>query len=102
MTTAQRPAADPAAVAHLTAKAQVYYVPRSLVPGLVGYAVDRCPVGSFLTAVLENNLVEAVLRADNVNRLKLREIVGFISDELPSACWGSPTKVDAWLTGKGA
>lgn len=52
---------------------------------------------SFLTAVLENNLVEAVGRADHMNQPNLPNIVGYIYNHLPSNSWGSREKVQEYL-----
>lgn len=52
--------------------------------------------GDFLMAVLANDLAEAACRADNTNRYVLREIVQYVFNELPSACHGSPAKVQLW------
>ena len=52
--------------------------------------------GSFLTAVLENNLVTAFGKADHINRDRLFEYCNFLWNELPSNSWGSPEKVDEW------
>ncbi len=61
------------------------------------YVNQRIPTGGFLEAVLSNNLREALGRADDENAAALRDIVAYIYNELPGACWGSPERVDAWL-----
>lgn len=66
------------------------------------YGIDQYvrvgqPVGDFLTAVLSNNLKEAFMYADEDNRVDLFEIVGYCYNEIPSSCWGSSGKVEAWL-----
>ncbi len=61
------------------------------------YGREGCPTGSFLQACLENKLVEAFARADEGNRLDMFEIAGYLYNELPDPCWGSPEKVKAWL-----
>lgn len=53
--------------------------------------------GSFMTAVLENNLVEAFGRADIHNSSNLKNIVGYIYNHLPSNSWGSPSKVTDYI-----
>lgn len=53
--------------------------------------------GSFMTAVLENNLKEAIGRADSDNSANLKNIVGYIYNHLPSHSWGSPEKVKNYL-----
>jgi hypothetical protein len=46
---------------------------------------------------LENNLTEAVFRADDKSLAGLKDIVFFVHWEIPHACHGSKEKVDAWL-----
>lgn len=62
------------------------------------YAKERIPTGSFLMAVLKNNLVEAICRADDDNRKDILEIVQYVYNELPGNCWGSPEIVKKWLS----
>ena len=65
------------------------------------HVVDRRKVGRFLTAVLENNLSEAVSRADpkNYEATYLRQWTQLLYNYCPGDCWGSPAKVKAWLKG---
>lgn len=53
--------------------------------------------GSFMTAVLENNLVEAFGRADMDNEINMKNIVGYVYNHLPSNSWGSPQRVQDYL-----
>ncbi len=53
--------------------------------------------GSFLTAVLENNLVEAFGRADHMNEANMKNIVGYIYNNIPSTAWGSAEKVSDYV-----
>lgn len=64
--------------------------------GLVAHVMTGRPVGSFLTSVLENNLMEACMRADNSNRHALPALAGVLYDHTPSGCHGSPERVRAW------
>lgn len=52
--------------------------------------------GSFLTAVLSNDLKGAVMRADATNLHRLDQIVGYIYHHLPAHAWGSPTQLEIW------
>lgn len=54
-------------------------------------------VGQFLTAVLENKLCEAVGHADENNLHNLPAYVGYLCNQAPQGCWGSPERVKAWL-----
>lgn len=52
---------------------------------------------SFLTAVLENNLMEAIGRGDYDNINRLSQICTFVYNELPVHCWGSVDNVSDWM-----
>lgn len=72
-------------------------VPYTLWDGLVEYLVERRPTGSFLTAVLSNDLTSACLRADLFNRPRLATVVLFLVNYAPANAWGSEKNVAAWL-----
>jgi hypothetical protein len=57
---------------------------------------DGVPTGDFLRAVMQDSLMEAMCRADDDNRAALFWIVGYVCNELPLLCHGSPEKVKAW------
>lgn len=61
------------------------------------YITKRWEPGSFVRAVLENNLREACASADNINIRALPHIVAYCYNYIPSNAWGSPERVDAWL-----
>jgi hypothetical protein len=71
--------------------------------GLDLYASEGIPTGSFLRAVLENNLMLAVVRADPESLRQIREICLYVHNELePGLCHGSRERVAAWLEMKAA
>ena len=72
---------------------------QSLLDSLSRYVHERVPPGegSFLEAVLENNLAQSFGRADDKNIEMIPTIIRYIWYNLPSRCWGSPAKVKAWL-----
>lgn len=72
-------------------------MPPALRASLDRYANDRVETGGFLRAILENDLCEAVCRADEINFQFLPVIVRYVYNELPAPCWGSKEKVAAWL-----
>lgn len=74
--------------------------PQNIKESLRRYVEVGCPTGSFLEAVLENNLREAIGRADYMNLVALPHIVAYCYSEIPNVCWGSPTRVEAWLEHK--
>lgn len=71
-------------------------IPRAPKVGIDNYVDTGCPTGSFLYAVLSNDLFEAVARADSDNRLALASICEYIYNYTPNTCHGSPEKVAAW------
>lgn len=71
-----------------------------MIEGLLRYRDHHIQTGSFLQAVLENNLKEAVGRADSENQWALCSIVSWCYNNLPSGSWGNPERVRDWLTKK--
>ncbi len=71
-------------------------IPARFVASLQRWVDDGVLPGDFLTACLENDLSEAAGRADENNILILPAYVGWLYNEAPSACWGSPERVVAW------
>lgn len=57
---------------------------------------DGIPGGSFLEAIVANDLREATGQADDINIRLLREWIHWFTWEAPSNCWGSPEKALAW------
>ena len=55
------------------------------------------PAGSFVRAVLENDLMGAFMLADDENRVDMFEIVGYLYNSIPGGCHGSREKVNSWL-----
>ena len=84
-------------ILQMSRNAQDQGVPESIADSLAWYISMRRPVGSFLEAVLSNNLSESFARADASNRHALFGIVSWLYNEAPSTCWGSPEKYAAWL-----
>jgi hypothetical protein len=64
---------------------------------LIEYIVIGQPLGDFLEAVVENNLTEAIGRADETNRGKLFQICEWLYNNMPMSAWGSPAKYEAWI-----
>jgi hypothetical protein len=71
-------------------------LPEELRGGMERYIRHGVIPGHFLTAILENDLFDAVGHADAINGQRLPEIVRWVYNEAPSGCWGSPEKVTAW------
>lgn len=72
-------------------------LPPDLRAGLLRYVVDGVRPGDFLCAVLDNDLADAVGRADSEARLaQLKAIHSWLFNFTPSACFGSKAKRLAW------
>ena len=63
---------------------------------LDNWAKYGLPPGGFVSAVLENDLADAVRRADSGNSAALVDIVRYLINELPMGCWGTYEKVASW------
>jgi len=72
-------------------------VPPLLANGIRNYVERGLRCGSFLNAVLENDLCLAVARADGQSRACLCDLVWWLIDNVPSDCWGNREKVAAWI-----
>lgn len=53
--------------------------------------------GSFLQAVICNDLLKAVSTADKENLIDLKEITMYVAFQCPAACSGSKKKMDDWI-----
>lgn len=61
------------------------------------YVVQHIPTGSFLKAVLSNDLIETIARGDSENLLQLPEIVRYLWNNVPQGCWGSKENYEKWI-----
>ena len=76
---------------------QGFEIRPDMVAAIRRYIDDREAPGDFLTAIICNDLKEAVGRADDEKLLNLPAFVGYFYNEAPSLCWGSREKMVAWL-----
>ena len=75
------------------------YVPAHTHTALMRYFNHRCHPGSFLTAVLQNDLMRAAQCADHINKPRIPEIATWIYHMAPEGSWGNKEKVDGWIAG---
>jgi hypothetical protein len=75
----------------------VLAIPAHMRQGLLDYLRYGMRPGQFLQAVLSNDLAEACARADVENQLALFAYVFVLTNYAPSASWGSPDRVRAWI-----
>ncbi len=76
-------------------------IPEHMRDGMKLYIERGVQPGSFMEAVLCNDLREALGRADHINRHALFNIVSWLFSYAPSDCWGSPEKYTQWIKQKG-
>jgi len=72
-------------------------IPVYMRSGIANYVLRGIEPGSFVKAVLQNDLRCAILRADDINQHLLPDYVRFMCNYLPSAAWGSFEKYNAWI-----
>ena len=68
--------------------------------GMKRYIEEHIPPGSFIRAMLENDLQGVMGNVDLDTVSELRNIYLWIYNEAPGICWGSPEKVTAWVKKK--
>ena len=71
-------------------------LPHHIRAGLQRYIEQGQIPGGFLQAVIANEFVSVVTRADKENRARLDDIAQFMYSEAPGECWGSREKMRAW------
>ena len=78
---------------------EVNYItlPEHMRQGAEDYIERGYKPGSFLRAVLSNNLVEAFGHADGINLAYMHDWVKWLYNEAPSSCWGSERRVADWI-----
>lgn len=64
------------------------------------YVEKGTPTGSFLQAVIDNDLKKAFDRADDRNAATLRAIVAYFYNFCPAGCWGFKGAYSAWIAAK--
>ena len=72
-------------------------IPEHMRFGVKEYIEDGVPQGSFLAAVIKNDLKETFLRADDINRRNIVGFVEFFYRFAPINCWGSAENYYAWI-----
>jgi len=74
-------------------------LPPHMRPGILRYLNDGIIPGSFLKAVLENDLVGALAAADGDNRRIIWDYGNMLWNAFPArgnGCWGSPEALEDW------
>lgn len=77
-----------------------FYIPNRMMEGINRYVNEGIKPGSFLTAIIRNDLTEAVDQADDNNLSNIPAFVSYFYNETPSTCWGSFDKMNGWMQAK--
>lgn len=85
------------AVQHRIQLAREKGVPEHLCEGLAEYVERGLRPGGFLTAALENDLVQSFARGDEWSVAGMRNICEFLYWCIPLVARGSPEKVERWI-----
>ncbi len=64
---------------------------------LRSYVINHQAPGSFLTNILSDSLMEAVLSANPDSRFEIPALCEYIFHHCPGDCWGSPQAVEGWI-----
>ena len=72
-------------------------MPNRLREAIIRYVDNGMPTGSFLEAVLRNNLFKACKSADSESQEKLFQITYFILHVVPVVCRGSKNEFNTWI-----
>jgi hypothetical protein len=72
-------------------------LPAHMRSGARDYIEKGVHPGAFLAAIIQNNFVDAVGKADSVNIKHLAEWGHWLLWEIPSAAWGSKEKMSFWI-----
>lgn len=65
------------------------------------YIEKGIPPGSFTQAVLSNDLMGAMGRADHINRDRIFDTCAFLANYAPIGCFGAPERVQDWIRAGG-
>lgn len=71
-------------------------LPAGLRAGFRTYVERGVPPGSFICAVLKNDLAGATMRADPSNLAAMPSILRWLRWNVPGACWGSTERFSEW------
>jgi len=72
-------------------------IPEHILPGLARYLVRGIVPGSFMEAMLTNDLRGVMQCADDTNMAALPAIWSFFYNNLPGSAWGSVDNMKEWV-----
>ena len=78
----------------------LFGLPSYMQEGVINYLIHHLEPGSFLYAVLCNDLSQAVQKADWKNGKALKDWVCFVYNVFPMDSWGNNEIVQKWIERK--
>ena len=78
-------------------KFREFYIRDQMMDSIRNYIDRKIPAGSFLSAVICNDLVSAVSNADDENIKNIPAFASYFYQYAPTSCWGSLEKMKIWL-----
>lgn len=72
------------------------YLPHRFFDSMMRWIEHGVKPGSFLSAVLSNDLSESFACADAMSVHELPGIVSWLYNDAPRVCWGSPERMATW------
>lgn len=76
------------------------YITRRMMKHVRAYIDEGARPGPFLQAVICNDLVNALGKADPENYRNVHAFIGYFYNEAPSQCWGCLDNMRAWIEAK--
>lgn len=77
-------------------KEALHLIPSHMHEGMLNWIEHGIPPGDFLSAVLRNDLMGAVGRADSINQRCLINYAQYLYSDAPHGCYGSPERCAQW------
>lgn len=75
-------------------------IPQRMQDAMTRYVLEGVQPGDFLTAVITNNLRDAVNRADAINLPLLKTYVRWFYNVAPGNCHGSVKHMQEWIASR--
>ena len=73
------------------------FIPTDMTDSIDRYVKGKIPPGGFLSAVIANDLLAAVQRADDTNLRVIPAYVAYLHNHAPANRWGSEENFKSWL-----
>jgi hypothetical protein len=74
-----------------------YLIPGHMLGGIKRYILNGIPPGGFLSALLSNDFMGAIGKADEDNSNALKGWAQFLYNYGPNGCFGSPGAFSKWI-----